>query len=65
CTENGGRFAALSRRKAAPTKAACANHKKCLCTSGIGDLSERHAGSLRRWSLRKRLFLLGCSRKQE
>jgi len=44
---------------------AVANHKKCLYTSGIGDLRERHAGSIHRRSLRKRLFLLALTRKPE
>lgn len=44
---------------------AVANHKKCLCTSGIGDLRERHAGPLHRRSLRKRLFLLALTHKPE
>ena len=39
---------------------AVANHKKCLCTSGIRSFSESHAASLHRLSLRKCLFLLGC-----
>ncbi|MGE8373517.1 MAG: hypothetical protein ACN6PC_18900, partial [Pseudomonas putida] len=60
-----GPFATQGRSYKDRANSDCANHKKCLCTSGIGGLRERHAASLRRWSLRKCLFLLACSGEQE